>query len=239
MNLDQLRRGEACASDLALDLSLTGELAPAEAADLRDHLRRCSACSARHAAMERIRAEPLPELELPARAPRASRRPWWQIATPIFALAAAAVVLVFIRRAPTDDATRLKGGVSIRLFIGHGERIRLAGEREQVAPGDVVQVAYTASAPIFLAVLSRDGAGTVSVYFPERGREAWRGAPGADVTLPASTVLDDVHGREALHVVICPQAFELAALVRALEEDRVSAPPACQLESFTLEKVGP
>lgn len=244
MSLEDLRRSPGCLSDFTLDQTVTSELDRAAVAHVRDHTAGCTACAARLAALEAVHAEALPALAFPAAAPPRrvpAQASWWRrLAMPSMGLAVAvAALLVVVRREPAPDGTRLKGNVEIQLFVSHAGRVRPVGTGEAVSPGDSLQVIYTSATPIFLAVLSRDGAGTVSSYFPEEGREAWRGNAGGDVPLPASTMLDEVLGREVIHVVSCPHSFALPPLLQQLEASSVPAMPDCQIETYTIEKRSP
>jgi hypothetical protein len=68
----------------------------------------------------------------------------------------------------------------------------------------------------FVAVLSRDGAGKVSVYYPYDGKEA---APysAAQPLLPGAIALDETPGREDLWTLFSSHGFELAPYVEQLK----------------------
>lgn len=232
MTLSGLRRGDQCVSDLTIDLRNAGELEAGEGTALERHLAGCAACRARAAEIDASLGANLPGL--PVALPRWRR--WQGPAIGLCALAAAAALALVVVRRPPVERTRTKGGLSARLYIGSAGAVRLAGPREEVRPGDRLQVLYTSSAPAYLALLSRDGGGRTSVYFPLDPRAAFRAEPGGDVSLPSSTVLDDVLGREALHLVSCPRPFAPAALLGQLERGEPLRAPGCAIESFTLDK---
>jgi hypothetical protein len=169
------------------------------------------------------------------------------------ALAAAAAVLLWLRApepAPTAgntgdtgtqpviSAERIKGRAHMTVFVVRDGAARAAGPGEIVHPGDTLQITYTAGEPVHLAVLSRDGAGVGSVYFDDQGRAAAL-APGQDVALPHSIVLDDTLGRESLYGLFCTRAVDLAPLRQSLEAATFTAPAGCRVEELVIEKRAP
>ncbi|HUS63414.1 MAG TPA: hypothetical protein VMZ28_02685 [Kofleriaceae bacterium] len=239
--LDRGGRGDDCVSDLRFDRMLAGEMDAAGAAEVRQHASGCVVCAARLREIE-VDAAPLPSLPVRARAPRA---PWFRraFALPAFGLAAAAaVILLLVMRGDgdgDDGGTRLKGRAHLSLFVSHGGEVRPAGPGDVVAPGDQLQLTYSAAQATYLAVLSVDGARQASVYFPDDATRAWRAEPGADVPLPRSTVLDEVLGRETLYLLTCDQAVELAPLLATLSAGRPPAAHGCSIETVELEKRAP
>jgi hypothetical protein len=243
-------RGAECLSDLLLDRLVAGEIAdPAEA---QTHLASCPRCAERKAELDRVRAEvserPVPRALARAFAgkPRRRLRPW----QPALAagLAAAAATVILLRpapappppRSPEYTGTRAKGGgAHFQLYVRHGDTTRAALSGEVVAPGDTLQLSCSSPEPGFVAVLSRDGAGTVSVYVPGEpdARALVPIAAGHDVPLPASTVLDATLGQETLYALFCPERLALAPLVDELRRTgTLDAPTGCRLEPIRLDK---
>jgi hypothetical protein len=174
------------------------------------------------------------------------------------ALAAAAAVLLWLRATPPTPGTdappsqpsqrsgagadsagpgseRVKGSAHIAVFVVRNGVARAAAPGEIVHPGDALQITYTAAAPGHLAILSRDGAGVGSIYFDDAGRAAAI-APGQDVSLPHSIVLDDTLGRETLYALFCARAVELEPLRQSLERAPLTPPEGCRAEALALEK---
>jgi hypothetical protein len=136
-----------------------------------------------------------------------------------------------------EPGTRTKGSRVFQLYIRHGEAIRRAGELEVVYPGDQLQLLYSSPRSGFAAVLSRDGAGVASVYFPDEGRTPWPVPAGIDESLPRSTILDGTVGTELVHALFCLTAIELEPLRADLAAGRpLRAPPGCLVETTQLEK---
>ncbi len=222
-----------CLSDLCLDERLSGELADADARAADDHLAGCARCQRRHDQLAAARAQfraAIPPL-------RRRRRTAWPAATVLGgALAVAASVALVVR--PPADGTRTKGGARLGLVIARGDAMEIAGAGDRVHPGDTVSFLVTSAQPTYVAVLSRDGAGRPSVYFPA-GPRAERVAAGRDVQLPRATVLDDTLGREQLYAVFCEAPVAVAALQGALADGTLerALPEGCAVDVVAIEKV--
>lgn len=248
-DLEARRPGPDCAGDLELSRLLAGELDPATAALRREHIGACPTCGARLADLDAERRAFL--AAPPWRLPAARSRRRWQWTAGALALASAAAVLVLFMVRPGVDSrsptgaegpegpgTRTKGGVRFDLLVERAGAVTRLDDGDEVHPGDKVQVVYAAEAATHLAVLSRDGAGAVSVYFPTDGATTWPAAPGGDVSLPSSTELDDVLGPETIYLVACARATPLAAL-RVLTGPGATPPDGCTVQSVHLEKRAP
>lgn len=218
-------------------LLLAGDLPPEATTALRAHLATCAPCTARFSDVKAGFDAPLaaPPFAIPLR--RRSRR-WVPALVAVGACAAALVLYVRTASEQPADTTRVKGGVRFTLYIKHGAQIRAAGPAETVAPGDQLQLTYTARENGHLAMMRRDGAGVASVYFPDGGTDAWPAASGSKVSLPRSTILDDVPGLDVVWVLHCPRPFALEPIRLALAASSVAfVPPRdCTAERFTLDK---
>jgi len=245
---------DGCISDFVVDRLLAGDLTASEEQQSRGHLARCERCAARLAQVDAERAAfsqhgprlAWPKIEVPERAVSGLRRH-----LPVLSLAAAALLFVigrssFLERrerdeAPSTSGTRTKGGASFELYIRHAGQTRRAGDREVVFPGDQLQLEYTTTEPGHLLLLSLDGKGTASVYFPSTDSRAWPAPAGRGQLVPESTILDAVLGEEYLHALYCARRVEVEPLRQELVEGLVfDAPPGCSVRTILLEKkVGP
>lgn len=228
-----------CASDRVLDLLLGGDLGASESNALLEHFARCAECSARFAELGAFRDEVAARLpafaELIPEKVGQRRRRWsgWVGS----ALAAAAALVLWMGRGPTDatDETRVKGSSRLGFYIKRGDRVFRGGLGESLRPGDAIEFSYSAPSAGYLAVLSVDGAGHASIYFPT-GSRARALQPGPQV-LPQSTTLDAVLGRETLYAVWCDAPLELEPLRRSLESSPAApAAPGCSIETLLVEK---
>ncbi|MEZ4385472.1 MAG: hypothetical protein R3A79_29370 [Nannocystaceae bacterium] len=219
------RGDDACLSDLVLDQVRVGELARESIAA---HLDGCARCREREAALRGAHEDAelppleLPPLELPGSAAiDGRRRGWGRAGLGGLALAAAALVLVLVRPgAPGEDplavpATRTKGGAALHFHVRRGGAVLEGGPGELLRPGDALRFSYSWSAGGTVAVLSRDGAGTVSTYFPA-GARSFAATPGEEVELPGAVELDAVLGDEALYGFFCADEVAVAELERAV-----------------------
>ncbi|WP_437730772.1 DUF4384 domain-containing protein [Sorangium sp. So ce1335] len=254
-------RPEGCPSDLRLDRLLAGELESAEQQATRAHLDGCARCAARFAALEAGRAAFLadpPPLRLPAAAP-AARRPLARSLFPAVtaALGAAAVLAaaLFVHQppappapprgdapgatlAPAEQGTRTKGaGGRIGFYVARGEVVSPGGPGEVVHPDDRLQFTYSAAEAGYFALLSVDGAGKGSIYYPA-GDVAAPIQPGEGVPLPSSVVLDGTLGAEVLYGLFCDAPVALEPLRAALESapERPPAPAGCRVDRVSLDK---
>jgi hypothetical protein len=226
----------ACLSSLRLDRWIAGELAPRDAEDVRAHVAACARCGAAAESLRAGRDVALPPLGAAAPEPRGASR--IRRLGGVLGLAgalAAAAVLVFVRAGGPRERT--KGpGVSLAMYVQHGEAIRRAGPGEVVAPGDALRFAVTAPAPAFVAVLSVDAAGRASVYFPA-GARAEPVTAGTDVPLPLATRLDATLGRERVVGLFCDHPALLEPVRAALEGTAADAVPAgCTVTRWDFEK---
>jgi hypothetical protein len=250
VNLERLRTrsGDECLSDLQLDALALGALGEIQTQQAERHLSSCARCSERRQALaETTRssadvlarssssASPAP-IRLAAR--RSARRAW--LGGAVGALAAAAALLLVLGRSPllpSGDTVRSKGTSRVGFFVRHAGVVRRGNERERVSPGDALRFVVTSSTATYVAVLSRDGAGQVSVYHPSGARAA-RVEPGVERPLETSVVLDDVLGEEHLYALACSAPIEVAPLRDQLQ--RSAAEPAwpaeCTVERFVLIK---
>lgn len=226
-------RADSCLSDLRLDELLAGELEQQQRQPATAHLGGCPACSDRLAELERDRDDyRARSVARPGRPLRRSLGVGVGIAT---AAACAAILLLGIR--PQTPTTRSKGSARLGFFITHGDQVRPGGPGEKVQPGDMLSFTLSTDTRVYVAVLSRDGAGRASVYFPA-GPITEATGPGRDVLLPLATVLDGTLGAERLYGLVCDRPVALEPLRRALAgSSTLPVPPGCTVDETALEKV--
>lgn len=228
---DLLPVPRTCCSDLDLDRLAVGELPDERAAALRKHLAESPSCDAHFRAMQDV---PLLERPLPAPpAPRARaatrglRLLGGGAGAAVFALAAAVVITV----TQTDDdvGVRTKGdGAALEVFVQRaGGEVALA-DGARVAPREVLTFAVRVAAPRTVALLSRDGAGTVTIF------AAPRAVPPGRTRLPDAIELDDVRGVEEVSLFICEQPVTADVLEAAVRSDE--DPSGCARTTRTLDK---
>ncbi|WP_437658469.1 DUF4384 domain-containing protein [Sorangium sp. So ce1182] len=245
-------RPDGCLSELKLDELMAGQLDAAAAQEASAHVAGCARCSARLSEIEAERASfaaSAPPLRLERGAPagraaakaRSPRR--WLLPAAASGLAAAAAVALFLRAAPDGreaerPGERIKGAERIGFYVKRGGSVLPGGAGERLLPGDAIQFTYSSAEARYLVILSVDGASQASVYYPS-GPVAARIEPGRDVLLPQSTVLDDTLGTERIYGLFCSEATAVEPLRAALaaNPDAPPAPPGCDVDTLTAEKV--
>jgi hypothetical protein len=229
-------RPDTCLSDRMLDMWVAGELAGDGRDAAEGHLATCEACSARLREIERGKdefAREAPPFAAIAE-PRERRRNVWPIAGAL-ALAAAVALVV---RAPSDDfGSRTKGGDRLGFYVMHDGAVRAGANGEVVRPGDRLQLVSTNAKPRFFAVLSRDGGGHASIYFPKEPT-ATRLEPGVERPLPYALELDTTLGAETIYGLFCDRAGPLEPLRARLEQagDATEWPDGCRVDRLKIEK---
>jgi hypothetical protein len=140
----------------------------------------------------------------------------------------------------SPGGVRSKGSPLLDLFIRHEGRVREAADREPVHADDQLQFAYSSATAGYVAVLSRDGAGVVSVYVPSDAAVMAPAPAGERRLLSESTILDGALGHEDVYALFCRSGLELAPLARTLrEQGALEAPEACSVRHIELEKRAP
>jgi hypothetical protein len=150
---------------------------------------------------------------------RRARRWRWPL---LLAPALAAVALLLIPRLPPKDPDgpiTVKGSVILALHRKAGSGSVPVSPEVPLVPGDSLRFEVKAPANGFIAVVSKDSSGAISVYYPY-GSD---GAAPYDATqplLPGAIELDATLGREDVYALHSTQPFELAWARKALEEGR-------------------
>ncbi len=187
------------------------------------------------------------------------RRARW-LAVPV-ALAGALALVLWARpglHGPASggeplEPTTLKGSpaAGTRLLVyrheSNGDRALPDGAR--AAEGDLVQLAYRERHGGFGLLLSIDGAGAVTLHWPDRAGES--AAPletAAEARLPSAYQLDAAPGFERFFLITSPRPFPIAPVVAAARalaarpgDARVAPlalPPSYAQTSIALDKSG-
>jgi hypothetical protein len=238
MSVMLVARKEGCLSDLSFDQMLAGELTEAANRKARAHVDDCASCRNRLAAISRDHEAfagepPLVFKKRPSRA-----RGVWVMAGGALAMAAAA--LLFVRTKPPGDemqGTRVKGAGRIGFYVKRGEDVTLGMPGAHLRPGDALRFVYTTDTSRHLTILSIDGAGHASVYYPS-GAVAAQIEPGVDKPLPTSVVLDATLGEEKVFALFCQDAVSLEPIRAMLEASPARPPsaPGCQVDTVFFQK---
>lgn len=160
------------------------------------------------------------------------RAKWWRwpaLLTP--ALVSVALIGLAVLRRPMVDDFMLKflrppgedilskGGVVLELYRKTATGSAKVFPEVPLAPGDTLGFKVKESTRGFIAIVSKDGSGAVSVYYPYNGAAAAPYEP-KQPDLPGAVELDDTLGHEDIHALYSTKPFELAWALKALREGR-------------------
>ena len=254
LDLTSLRAGlPECPSDFALDRLHGGELEGEAEAELRAHVRGCTACAVRVeqrrqgfaalpgvdpvALLARVERARPPAPSLVERVRALLLRPSLGFA----AVASLALALLMVWRTPDGKGepaagVRSKGGLTLHVHRLRGEHSHETVSGERFFPGDRLRFSVDVPGPGYLAILGVESDGDLYTAWPlgEAPSPTHRQA-GPGQLLDGAVTLDDAQGLETLYAVHCPQAEALrGCTVSAARELRCEA--ACSVTPFTLDK---
>jgi hypothetical protein len=245
-DLPKRARPADCLSDFVIDGLIADELEAEEVVAARAHASACERCASQIARAETEQAAfaasapALPGLAPGAPVARLGERRIPRLAKASAILAFAAALLLFVRWQKTgsvDSGLRTKGHPRLGLVMKHGEAVRIAGPDELASPGDQLRFRYTSAVATYLAILSVDGAGHASIYYPTEAETAHVEA-GTDVLLEAAIQLDDAPGTETIYALFCGTPVRLEPIRKGLEARPNEAPAnaSCVVDRVALRK---
>lgn len=141
----------------------------------------------RAAADEERTTERLPDVDEPA-------VPWWRRWWLVPALAAALMLIVVV--IPDEGYRGAKGDADIDFMVLRDGQVQPGDETELFRRGDRLQFSYRTTGLSDLVLVSIDGDGVLSVYYPTDGGEPLAIVPGERHFLEGSIELDGAPGPE-------------------------------------------
>lgn len=215
-------------SSQTLDLLTLSALTEPESQQARAHLDTCRTCQQAWEELEGDRQKftqfvfprTLPEVE--ARARRAGWWSWlkskWSVVVPVAGLAVAAmVVMLVVPRSDQAPYYGLKGGARLDVVALRGDQQLPVGDDTALLPGDRIRFLVEPAGAKYVLVASRDGAGTVTLYYPFEGEESAALGKGFQ-ELPGSIELDEVGGKEVLYAVFSDEPVKASRVREAIEQ---------------------
>ncbi|MBJ6763485.1 hypothetical protein JGU66_22180 [Myxococcaceae bacterium JPH2] len=252
-------------SQLDLDAHVLRALTPELAAHAEAHLAACAECAAAlaslQAAHQRFDTEVL-RRTLPAVRERGEARvvrSWRWLLAPA-ALVAVASVAALVFRGPLEgepsDAYGIKGGAVLRVYAKRGAQVDAVKDGVRLSAGDALRFSLVSSGGLpYVLLVSLDGAGAVSVYYPAQGELSaelpHRGHMADPVELPGAIVLDAAQGPERIWALFSRAPLALSDVEPALRALHARGPEAVRAsrqvaipgveaqDSFLLEKSSP
>lgn len=243
------QREPACLSDFAFDRLIAGELAQGAAgAQHRAHIASCQSCAARFARLAQQASEFRRHAarRAPAARPRLARTLLYRV---LPAVVSAAAVLVLLIRFPAKEPLRRKGGLALEVFVKHpSSAVEQLLPGATAAPGDALGFRVSTPQDGYLALVSMDGAGSVTSYLPP-ARELLPLPAGERQLIGGGIELDEVLGKEQLLALLCPLRLDLAQVLykvgpalrapspELLRRELERAGLLCSYTTFTFKKV--
>jgi len=231
-------------SAFTLDQRFLGALDLAALAEVDAHLESCERCR-----RDRDAAAALRQHFIARTLPVPRRRPaWWWLAVPMVVAIAAIVLLV--RPEPAPPALTIKGDATWQLFANRGGQTFAVQDGTPLAVGDRIRFVITPDGARYVLVVSIDGAGASTVYYPYGGAASAAVTAQGRIELPGSIVLDAAPGPECVFALFSDEPIEAATIeaqlhaigdggAQAIRAPHTLAAKVRSQTSLVFEKVAP
>lgn len=229
-----------CLSDLLLDEIIAGDRSrDAHAA----HLDACAWCNDRLGLLGAETEASRHQVEmLVARAAESARAsaPATRSVWPRFLLAAgamaAAAAVMLVAVTGGDDGDRAKGSAMGFYVQRHGE-VRRGVSGDTFQPGDALRFTVSSGEGGYFLLVGIEPSGEVTAYHPYDGEGGVPQAPGAEVALPGSLVLDETPGTEFFLGIFSSRPVRVDQVRRAVTEVRRELGPTAPLSRAALQRL--
>jgi hypothetical protein len=186
------------------------------AARVRDHLARCARCSSDQKDAAELR-EQFARSVLPRGLRVRPPRRWAWLAVPAVVVAVAVLILALWRPPERDDALAIKGEASWRVFANRDGQTFAVRDETELAPGDRIRFVVLPDGARYLLVVSVDGRGAVTIYYPYNGAHS-ASIEGDRFELAGSIVLDDAPGPERIYAILSDHPVASAVVTAQLRQ---------------------
>jgi hypothetical protein len=222
-------------AEIALRRYRAGELANAQCAETDHHLAGCAPCRSKLRVLveeERAFQQEIPFERFAGGVERAQRVPRRQRPRRLWfaglggALAAAAVVLLLVR-APNTATNRIKGSsveaiARVASVDATSQRAVPPGSQELLETGDRVRFGYKIAEPRYLAAVSVDDDGQITLLYPQAG-PALAVSPSVQTTYLPDSLEFTGKGREKVFLFVARKPFDSAAARQAVKSALAAA----------------
>jgi len=146
-----------------------------------------------------------------------------------------------------ESSVRVKGILpALRIYRETAGGIELLGDGSRVRRGDLLQIGYIPGAARYGTIFSIDGAGAITLHYPEREDATPLLATGGEVLLPFSYELDAAPRFERFFFVTSSAPFSVRGILETMRRTEIkegptalpSLPPSFGLITLTLKKGG-
>jgi hypothetical protein len=233
--------GQRHLSALTLDRRALGDLSAEDSQAMDLHLADCELCRGRLSA-QRESFQKFEQYVLPAVLPvlTARRRSYaWQLAWGVPIAASLALAILLLPRAvprpqaALQDEVSVKGGPNFQTFVKRGTQVFAAADGVLLMPGDALRFVVQSAGLPYLLIVSRDGAGHLTVYYPFGGTHSAELKSEGRNELPGSVELDATPGEERLLALFSRRPLEASRVISQLA-DSATEPSATALGADAL-----
>jgi len=253
-----LGRKPDCPSEMELDLFHWGELDADRAASVDEHVKKCPQCKKRLELRE-MGFGAFPEVdELAIRrkivhsaarqsdhSGRDARQAGWFFWRAALGTAVLFVLLVSVALWVTwseprgDDGLRTKGSPGFTVYRERDGRVTEALPGETFHRGDRLRFVVDMPAAGELMIVGVEQSGKLYPVFPAKENPSSRLVrAGTARELPGAIRLDESVGSERLHMVVCPEKFDIGKLETGAR-GILEAPEGCKISTFAFRKEEP
>ncbi len=236
-------------SNQAMDLMLLSALPAAEAEAAKTHLGTCSACTTRWQALQ-ADAQRFSQFVFPRTVEKVSSRAKggffsrfkFAVLVPLAGLAAALAVVASTGGGQTEDDlyVGIKGDPTLEVFAQRGGGDAFAVTKDvALKPEDRIRFVVNPAGGKYLLVVSKDGAGAISVYYPFGEQKSALVASNTKSELPGSVELDATLGTEKLFAIFSNEPVAASAVESALKAGEALKLPGARVVEKDFTKAAP
>lgn len=236
-------------SSEVLDLLMLSALPEAEAEAAKQHLGTCATCTGKWETMQ-ADAQRFSQFVFPRTVEKVVERTKGgffsrfklTVLVPLAGLAAALAVVATTGGGQTEDDlyVGVKGEPTLEVFASRaGGSAFAVTQGVALKPEDRIRFVVNPAGGKYLLVVSRDGAGAISVYYPFGEQQSALVASNTKSELPGSVELDATLGDERLFAIFSNEPVSAAAVESALQAGGALRLPGARVVEKHFRKAAP